>query len=140
MSTKASQASWREAESHPEKDYNVIVKWDKITNKGHRDYDQCLGAPFLLYTSGDGKVYSCGMFFEGVYEKDYRMGDLTEKGFKEILGERSLLEDDQEGQVRDRCAQAVLCKLSDAFGQQFPLGSQERPAACELCVNRGKIR
>ncbi len=74
-----------EAESHSEKDYNVIVKWDKITNKGHRDYDQCLGAPFLLYTSGDGKVYSCGMFFEGVYEKDYRMGDLTEKGFKEIL-------------------------------------------------------
>jgi len=75
----------KEAESHSEGDYNVIVKWDKITNNGHRDYDQCLGAPFLLYTSGDGKVYSCGMFFEGAYEKDFFMGDLTEKGFKEIL-------------------------------------------------------
>ena len=40
------------AESYGNEDYNVIIKWDKITNEGHRDYDQCLGAPFLLYTGG----------------------------------------------------------------------------------------
>ena len=73
------------AESYGNEDYNVIIKWDKITNEGHRDYDQCLGAPFLLYTEGTGKVYTCGMFFEGKYEHDYHLGDLNTHTFKEIL-------------------------------------------------------
>ena len=73
------------AESYGNDDYNVIIKWDKITNEGHRDYDQCLGAPFLLYTEGTGKVYTCGMFFEGEYENDYLLGDLNTHTFKDIL-------------------------------------------------------
>ena len=39
----------KESESYSNKDYKVIAKWDKIMNEGKRDYDQCLGAPFLLY-------------------------------------------------------------------------------------------
>ena len=73
------------AESYGNEDYSVIIKWDKITNEGHRDYDQCLGAPFLLYTEGTGKVYTCGMFFEGEYENDYLLGDLNTHTFKDIL-------------------------------------------------------
>jgi MoaA/NifB/PqqE/SkfB family radical SAM enzyme len=73
------------AESYGNEDYSVIIKWDKITNEGHRDYDQCLGAPFLLYTEGTGKVYTCGMFFEGKYENDYLLGDLNTHTFKDIL-------------------------------------------------------
>jgi wyosine [tRNA(Phe)-imidazoG37] synthetase (radical SAM superfamily) len=75
----------KSAESFGNEDYNVIIKWDKITNEGHRDYDQCLGAPFLLYTEGTGKVYSCGMFFDGEYENDFLLGDMNDNTLKEII-------------------------------------------------------
>lgn len=64
--------------------YRVIVKWNKITNEGARSYDRCLGVPFLLYTSGDGRVYPCGAFFNHK-EEEYRMGDLTKQSFNEII-------------------------------------------------------
>lgn len=74
----------QQAEELSTDSFNVIVKWGKITNKGARNYDQCLGVPFLLYSSGDGKLYPCGMFFDHE-EEAYRMGDLTTQSFKEIL-------------------------------------------------------
>ncbi|MBC8413528.1 radical SAM protein, partial [bacterium] len=43
------EAILKEAESKSVGEYNVIVKWDKVTNKGERSYAHCLGAPFLLY-------------------------------------------------------------------------------------------
>jgi len=75
----------KEAESHSTETYRVIPKWDKITNCGHRRYDQCLGAPFLLYGEGTGRLYTCGMFFDGKYEKDYRLGDLSTQSLEEIV-------------------------------------------------------
>lgn len=74
----------RQAETYSHGDYRVIVKWDKILNEGLRDYDRCLGAPFLLYSSGDGKIYPCGMWFDS-RESEFRMGDLTEMSFREIF-------------------------------------------------------
>lgn len=74
----------KSAEAESSGDYNVIVKWKKITGKGKRIYDECLGVPFLLYSSGDGKLYPCGMFFD-YREEEYRMGDLVKQSFKEIL-------------------------------------------------------
>lgn len=74
----------QEAESYSSDDYKVIIKWDKIMNEGHREYDNCLGAPFLLYSSGDGKIYPCGMWFDS-REEEFRMGDLTEMSFKQIF-------------------------------------------------------
>lgn len=74
----------KEAESISSNGYNVIAKWKKITNKGKRNYDQCLGVPFLLYSSGDGKLYPCGCFFD-IKEEEYRMGDLVKQSFKEIF-------------------------------------------------------
>ena len=73
-----------EAESVSSGNYNVIAKWKKITGEGKRCYDQCLGVPFLLYSSGVGKLYPCGMFFD-IQEEEYRMGDLVKQSFKEIL-------------------------------------------------------
>lgn len=74
----------KEAEAESTNNYNVIAKWTKITGKGKRDYNQCLGVPFLLYSSGDGRLYPCGMFFD-IQEEEYRMGDITKQSFKEIL-------------------------------------------------------
>jgi|TARA_B100001964_G_C14259922_1_gene614816 radical SAM protein with 4Fe4S-binding SPASM domain len=74
----------KEAEGMSNEHYNVIAKWKKITNKGIRNYDQCLGVPFLLYSSGDGKLYPCGAFFD-YKEEEFRMGNLVKQSFKEII-------------------------------------------------------
>ena len=73
----------KQAENLSSNGYNVIVKWRKVTNQGKRNYDQCLGVPFLLYSSGNGRIYPCGMFFD-FKEEEYRMGDLINQSFKEI--------------------------------------------------------
>jgi sulfatase maturation enzyme AslB (radical SAM superfamily) len=74
----------KEAEGISTADYNVIVKWRKITNRGKKIFDQCLGVPFLIYSSGDAKVYPCGMFFD-FKEEEFCMGDLTRQSFIEII-------------------------------------------------------
>ncbi len=74
----------REAETCSSNGYDVIVKWRKVTNRGKRSYCHCLGVPFLLYSSGDGRLYPCGMFFTD-REEEFRLGDLTEMSFTEIL-------------------------------------------------------
>jgi radical SAM protein with 4Fe4S-binding SPASM domain len=71
------------AEAMSDDHYNVIVKWSMIKSEGKRCYSTCLGTPFLLYSSGNGRVYPCGMFFD-FREEEFRMGDLTEQSFKEI--------------------------------------------------------
>jgi len=72
------------AESESTDDYKVIIKWNKITNEGIRTYDKCLGVPFLLYSSGDGKLFPCGMFFDHRSD-EFLMGNLLEQSFAEIL-------------------------------------------------------
>lgn len=74
----------KEAEAQGNGSYNVIVKWRKVMNMGERIYDRCLGAPFLLYSSGDGRLYPCGMFFNH-REEEFRLGDLTKQSFREVI-------------------------------------------------------
>jgi MoaA/NifB/PqqE/SkfB family radical SAM enzyme len=74
----------KEAETYSSDDYSVVVKWNYIKSAGARKFNKCLGAPFLLYSSGDGKLYSCGMFFN-YREEELQLGDLTKHGFKEII-------------------------------------------------------
>lgn len=74
----------KEAETYSNSDYQVIVKWKQITNEGKRGYDKCFGAPFLLYTTGDGRVYSCGDFFDKRSE-EMLMGNLYEMRFYDIV-------------------------------------------------------
>ena len=75
----------KKAEAESAKDYNVIAKWIKIMGEGKRSYQQCLGVPFLLYSSGDGKLFPCGAFFTEKYWDKYLMGDLTKDSFKDII-------------------------------------------------------
>lgn len=74
----------KEAEGMSAEDYDVIVKWNKVTNRGKRNYDRCLGVPFLLYSSGDGSLYPCGIFFDGRKE-EFKLGDMLQQSFKEIV-------------------------------------------------------
>lgn len=71
-----------EAESIATQTYRVIVKWNKISNKGERNYNSCLGVPFLLYSSGDGKLYPCGAMFGS---EEWMLGDLIKDSFIEII-------------------------------------------------------
>jgi MoaA/NifB/PqqE/SkfB family radical SAM enzyme len=72
------------AEARSKDAFKVIVKWNNISKKGRRTYDRCLGAPFLLYSSGDGKLYTCGMFFS-YREEEFRLGDLNTQSFADII-------------------------------------------------------
>jgi MoaA/NifB/PqqE/SkfB family radical SAM enzyme len=73
-----------EAEALSTDCYSVIIKWHKVTNLGVRNYRCCLGVPFLLYSSGDGRLYPCGMFFN-YREAEFCMGNLVEHSFQEII-------------------------------------------------------
>lgn len=75
----------KKAEKESTKDYHVITKWHKIMQEGKREYKQCFGPPFLLYSSGDGKLFPCGMFFTKKYWNKFLMGDLTKSSLKDIL-------------------------------------------------------
>ena len=74
----------QEAESYSTDGFKVIVKWPQIGNMGVRSYPRCLGAPFLLHTTGDGRVYSCASFFDGKKDQ-YLLGDLTRTRFRDIV-------------------------------------------------------
>lgn len=74
-----------EAENESTHNYDVIVKWKHITDKGNFDFDHCVGMPFVLYSSGDGKLFGCGMFFDEKYWDEWMLGDLTKQSFEEIL-------------------------------------------------------
>lgn len=87
-----------EAEKQSSDTYDVIAKWKKIGDKGKRDYDHCIGAPFLLYSSGDGKIFPCGMFFEEKWWKKFLLGDLIKDSFIDIINS------DRYKEVIDRCA------------------------------------
>jgi MoaA/NifB/PqqE/SkfB family radical SAM enzyme len=77
------QTVLKEAEAESLEDYKVFVKWGKIMDTS-QEYKQCLGVPFLLYSSGDGKLFPCGMHFAEKHWEEFMMGDLTKNTFEEI--------------------------------------------------------
>jgi len=74
----------REAESYSTEDYQVSVKWSKITDYGTKSYKACYGPPFILQLSGSGLVAPCGMLFNQKYKK-FHIGNIKEKRFKDIF-------------------------------------------------------
>jgi MoaA/NifB/PqqE/SkfB family radical SAM enzyme len=62
----------------------VIVKWDKINDKGKPSYNRFYGPPFLLQISGSGLVAPSGMFFNARYSK-LHIGDFTTERFIDIF-------------------------------------------------------
>ncbi|QAZ69645.1 radical SAM/SPASM domain-containing protein [Solidesulfovibrio carbinolicus] len=73
-----------EAEGFSGEGYNVIVKRQKIGNKGVKAYRTCYGTEFLLAISGNGNVYPCGHWFKYADDK-YLMGNIIEQRFSDIV-------------------------------------------------------
>lgn len=62
----------------------IIVKWDKIKNKGKPSYNRFYGPQFLLQISGSGLVAPSGMFFNARYSK-FHIGNFVDERFKDIF-------------------------------------------------------
>ena len=73
-----------QAESLSTEKTKVIVKWDKINDKGKPSYNRFYGPPFLLQISGSGLVAPSGMFFNARYSK-LHIGDFTTERFIDIF-------------------------------------------------------
>lgn len=69
------------AEAYADDDFAVIIRWNTFSDDGSRDYQRCLGLPFISQIGADGKVYTCCPFFG---DENYVLGDLHEMGFKEL--------------------------------------------------------
>ncbi len=73
-----------EAESYSNDTTKIIVKWDKIKNKGKPSYKRFYGPQFLLQISGSGLVAPSGMFFNARYSK-FHIGNYVDERFENIF-------------------------------------------------------
>lgn len=73
-----------EAEKLSNNNTKVIVKWDKIENKGKPSYKRFYGPQFLLQISGSGLVAPSGMFFNARYSK-LHIGNYVDERFRDIF-------------------------------------------------------
>ena len=62
----------------------IIVKWDKIKDKGKPSYNRFYGPQFLLQISGSGLIAPSGMFFNARYSK-LHMGNFVDERFKDVF-------------------------------------------------------
>ena len=72
------------AEKLSNENTKIIVKWDKIRNKGISSYKRFYGPRFLLQISGSGLVAPSGMFFNARYSK-FHIGNFVDERFKDIF-------------------------------------------------------
>jgi MoaA/NifB/PqqE/SkfB family radical SAM enzyme len=73
-----------EAEMISNEKTKIIVKWEKIKNKGKPSYNRFYGPQFLLQISGSGLVAPSGMFFNARYSK-FHIGNFADERFKNIF-------------------------------------------------------
>lgn len=74
----------QQAEEMSTEDTKIIVKWEKIRDKGKPSYNRFYGPQFLLQISGSGLVAPSGMFFNARYSK-LHMGNFVDERFKTIF-------------------------------------------------------
>lgn len=74
----------KQAEQLTNENTKVIVKWEKIKNKGKPSYKRFYGPQFLLQISGSGLVAPSGMFFNARYSK-LHIGNYVDERFKDIF-------------------------------------------------------
>ena len=73
-----------QAEKLSTEETKIIVKWDKIENKGVPSYKRFYGPSFLLQISGSGLVAPSGMFFNARYSK-FHIGNFVDERFIDIF-------------------------------------------------------
>ena len=75
---------FKEAENFSTEEYDVIVRWNKLGNKGNKSYSTCDGTRFIVALSGDGTLFPCGHWF--AIERDkYAMGNVFSDPLSKIF-------------------------------------------------------
>lgn len=72
------------AEAMSNENTKIVIKWDKIKDKGKPSYNRFYGPQFLLQISGSGLVAPSGMFFNARYSK-LHIGNFADERFKNIF-------------------------------------------------------
>jgi MoaA/NifB/PqqE/SkfB family radical SAM enzyme len=72
------------AEAMSNENTKIVVKWDKIKDKGKPSYNRFYGPQFLLQISGSGLVAPSGMFFNARYSK-LHIGNFVDERFRDIF-------------------------------------------------------
>ena len=72
-----------EAEKMSTEQTKIIVKWEKIMDKGKPSYTRFYGPQFLLQISGSGLIAPSGMFFNAKFSK-LHIGNFTEERFLDM--------------------------------------------------------
>jgi MoaA/NifB/PqqE/SkfB family radical SAM enzyme len=73
-----------EAEKMSTEQTKIIVKWEKIMDKGIPSYSRFYGPQFLLQISGSGLIAPSGMFFNAKFSK-LHIGNFTEERFIDMF-------------------------------------------------------
>jgi hypothetical protein len=73
-----------QAESMSNDATKVIVKWEKIMDKGVPTYKRFYGPQFLLQISGSGLIAPSGMFFNAKFSK-LHIGNFAEERFIDMF-------------------------------------------------------
>jgi len=73
-----------EAEKMSTEQSKIIVKWEKIMDKGKPSYSRFYGPQFLLQISGSGLIAPSGMFFNAKFSK-LHIGNFTEERFIDMF-------------------------------------------------------
>ena len=72
------------AEKMSTENTKIIVKWEKIMDKGKPSYSRFYGPQFLLQISGSGLIAPSGMFFNAKFSK-LHIGNFTEERFIDMF-------------------------------------------------------
>lgn len=72
----------KKAEGLSSDKFKVIIRWQTFSDKGIRDYQRCLGIPFIVQIGADAGVYSCCPFFG---DKRFLFGNLNQSSLEDIL-------------------------------------------------------
>lgn len=62
--------------------FSSIIRWNTFSDEGAREYDTCLGIPFIAQIGADGGFYTCCPFFG---DKRFLFGNINEEPFEKIL-------------------------------------------------------
>ena len=119
---------FKEAESYSTDDYQVIIRWDKLGNKGRKEYPVCHGTRFLIAMSGDGTVFPCGHWF-AIERERFDMGNVNQTSLADIVRSERYWEVQREIQKVDlrfcetNCRQHAINKTLDGIMSQSDPGS-----------------